>query len=171
MGLPLILWTLHPRHGIGSASGLCALPLLEESGGRPRAVDDGNLQQDGRGREIFSLPFTTCRETKIQSFMYKLAFNLTPCGKYLHKIRIRDSPACQSCRDNDTMTHFFLGCQPTKDFWERLSRSERYLDVAISDLSDTEVILGVTKKTKNKRLINWILATAKYFIQKRKLFP
>lgn len=134
-------------------------------------LGDENLKQEEMWGDIFSLPFRATRETKIQSFVYKLSYRLTPCGRHLHRIGIKDSPLCPTCREEDTITHFFLGCSSAKTFWERLAQwCKRYLDINITDLSEVELILGVTKKSKNRRITNWILATAKYYIQKRKLF-
>ncbi len=43
---------------------------------------------------IFKLPFTTVRDTKIQTFQYRIIQNIIPCNKWLHNIKIKNSPVC-----------------------------------------------------------------------------
>lgn len=50
-----------------------------------RDLDNVHLLQEENWEDIFTLPFRTTRETKLQSFGFKLINRLTPCAKYLHK--------------------------------------------------------------------------------------
>lgn len=121
--------------------------------------------------DIFVSPFKTSRETKLQSFSFKLVYRLIPCNKYLHKIKIRTSPTCSFCTEEDSITHFFLSCPRVKTFWIDLSHwCMTYLDLNLARLSEPELLLGITSKITGLRILNWLILCAKFYIQKRKLF-
>lgn len=146
-------------------------PIFSRAESWSRDLNDINLLREEIWKDIFVLPFKTSRETKIQSFGFKVANRLTPCGKYLHKIRVRDNPLCTKCKEEDSITHFFLSCPLVKEFWKKLSDwSEQHLGLSLAQLSETEHILGVTRRIENRQLINGLLLTAKYYIQKWRLF-
>ncbi len=67
---------------------------------------------------IFQLPFKTLRETKMQSFQFKLLHRLTPCRKNLAKWKISDTEYCQFCPEVDNIQHFFVYCEKVKSFWK-----------------------------------------------------
>lgn len=119
----------------------------------------------------FVLPYKTTRETKLQSFAYKIAYRLIPCNRYLHQIRIKDSDTCDTCGKTDTLSHFFLKCEQVKKFWELLSQwCESFLDISLSSMNEAELLFGTTDTRGNQRIKNWLVLQAKYFIQKRRLF-
>lgn len=74
---------------------------------------EGNIDWE----ETYTLPYQVSRETKLHSFFYKLVHRLCPCNKYLHMIRIKDSPNCTTCQELDSLTHFFVECSKVKAFW------------------------------------------------------
>lgn len=130
---------------------------------------DGGPDQDWN--TIFKIPFQTTRETKLQSFAYKLIFRLTPCNKYLHMIGIKDNPKCSFCPEIDNIPHFFCRCIRVKPFWSSLHDwFSQYLDCSLSHLSEIEVILGLSSREPQQKLLNWVLMYAKFYIQKKKLF-
>lgn len=136
-----------------------------------RDLNNVNLLQEDLSNDIFLLPFKTSRETKLQSFGFKLLNRLTPCGKYLHKIRARDDPCCLVCNEEDSITHFFFSCPSVRTFWTKLSDwCDLHLNLPLAQLSETEHILAVTRRIEKKQLINGLLLTAKFYIQKRRLF-
>lgn len=51
-----------------------------------RDLNDPSVLQDSTWQDIFSLPFKTSRETKLQSFAFNLVNRLNPCGRYLNKV-------------------------------------------------------------------------------------
>ncbi len=57
---------------------------------------------------IFYLPLKICRETKIQSFQNKLIHRVIACNAGLKNIRIKNTPTCQYCSEDDDIQHFFL---------------------------------------------------------------
>ena len=56
---------------------------------------------------IFTSPFFTCRSTKLQSFQYRLLHRTITCNHWLFKVKIKDSPLCDWCKEDDTIEHFF----------------------------------------------------------------
>lgn len=56
-------------------------------------------------------------------------------------------------------------------FWSGLSSwSENYLDLFLAQLSEAEVLLGVSRQVPGFRVKNWLLLCVKFYIQKRRLF-
>lgn len=127
-----------------------------------RDLNNDNLLQENLWNDIFLLPFKSSRETKLQSFGFKLLNRLMPCGKYLHKIKVRDDPCCPQCGEEDDIVHFFFfSCPTAKTFWTKLSDwCELHLNLS----------LAVSRRIERKNLTNGLLLTAKFFIQKRRLF-
>lgn len=130
-----------------------------------------NLQTQPDWEQIWILPYRTSRETKLQSFAYKVAYRLIPCNKYLNTIRISESPDCPLCGDIDSLSHFFYDCDRARTFWTQLSRwCETYIDISLSHLSALQILLGVTDKVQNAKIINWILLVTKFYLQRQRLF-
>lgn len=94
-----------------------------------------------------------------------------PCNVYLHKIRIKETPTCSFCNDRDTITHFFYECTSVTPLWGAINLwCESHLDLSISDLTTTEVLLGVHRPLRQQKLVNWILLYTKFYIFRKKLF-
>lgn len=54
--------------------------------------------------------FKTVKETKLQSFQFKVIHAITPCRKYLRQLRIADDELCANCGITDDLFHFFFRC-------------------------------------------------------------
>ncbi len=57
-----------------------------------------NSGENKTWKRIFNISFTVLRDTKLQSFQYKIIHNIIPCNKWLHTIKIR----------NDNISNFVL---------------------------------------------------------------
>ncbi len=66
---------------------------------------------------IFKLPFKTVRDSKIQTFRYRIIPNIIPCNKWLHNIKIKNSPVCDYCNNVDDLPHYFIRCPKVAEFW------------------------------------------------------
>lgn len=53
----------------------------------------------------YSIPYSTTRETKLHTFLYRIFHRLITCNGYLHKIRQRSDPRCNFCQLEDTIVH------------------------------------------------------------------
>lgn len=73
--------------------------------------------------EVCSRTFTSARETKYQSFQYKLLSRISPCRTYLIQIKVVTSDQCPFCDATNDLAHFFISCPTTKLFWQNLQRT------------------------------------------------
>ncbi len=66
---------------------------------------------------IFIQPFSITRETKLQTFRYKLIHLLITCQKKVFDMKLVDNAICLYCQETDHITHFVLFCPKEKQFW------------------------------------------------------
>ncbi len=66
---------------------------------------------------IFKLPFKTVRDTIIHIFQYRTIQKIIPCNKWLHNIKIKYSPDCDYCNNEDNFPHYFIRCQKVAELW------------------------------------------------------
>lgn len=120
------------------------------------------------------MPYRISRETKLQSFHFRIAHRIITCNKYLSDIRMREDAACHSCNMRDTITHFFVECQTVREFWTRLDNwCKEHINLPMSFLTTGERILGLTNENGNAKafkITNWLLLTAKFYIHRQRLF-
>lgn len=123
---------------------------------------------------IYRLPYITTRETKLQSFHYRVVHRLITCNRYLRTIQLHPTGICEGCGTEDTICHFFVLCPLVNTFWANLNKwCENQLDLSIASLSTKEKVLGLVNdngNTSQNKLLNWLLLVAKYFLHRQKLF-
>ncbi len=66
---------------------------------------------------IVKLPFQTVRDTKIQTFQYRIIQNIIRCNMWLHNIKVKNSPVCDYSNNADDLLHFFIRCLKVATFW------------------------------------------------------
>lgn len=131
------------------------------------------LQQDTDvdWQERYSAPYKASRETKLQSFAFKIAHRLIPCAHFLKKIRIRESEECQECKEVDTITHYLFDCMEVQQFWQRVVKwFDDFTHISLENISKAHFMFGIPKSSRNCKTVNWILLVTKFFIQRQKLF-
>ncbi len=74
-----------------------------------------NVEQTLR-KNIFCSAFHTTRETKLQSFQYRILHRTIICRKKLYNMKLVDSPNCLYCNNIDDIKHFLLSCEKTRHF-------------------------------------------------------
>ncbi len=57
---------------------------------------------------IFLLPFSITRDTKIQSFQFRITHKIIPCNKWLQIIKIKNNAVCNFYDEDDDKLHFFI---------------------------------------------------------------
>ena len=122
-------------------------------------------------KDIFTRPFKTVRETKIQSFQYKIVHRIINCNKKLFDMRIKPSPICSFCDGIDDIKHFFFDCAPTNTFWAELFAwlSER-CHTDFSDNNTEKVILfGLPLLDENCTVLNFCVLYGKYYVYRPKI--
>ncbi len=64
---------------------------------------------------IFKMPFKIVRDTKIQTFQYRILHRILPCNSWLKNIKIKDSNICSFCNEVDDIPHFLLKCEKAEE--------------------------------------------------------
>lgn len=122
-------------------------------------------------KEIYTRPFAAARETKIQSFQYRLNHRLITCNRLLFRYKIKDTEACTLCDQPDTMEHFFFQCPTTRKFWDLVFRwIKAASDLELGNISLKEILVGVPKEYPQSKKTNFLLLTSRYFIHRQRLF-
>lgn len=120
------------------------------------------------------MPYKITRETKLQSFQYRVLFRLITCKRYLHTIHMSEDDKCVYCGAQESITHFLVACPSAQDFWGKLDAwCQTNLDLRLPLLSKREIVLGITNVDgdfKLFKLVNWILLTARFYLHRQKLF-
>lgn len=129
------------------------------------------LENHEEWKDTFTSPFQATRETKLQSFHFKVVNRIFPCASYLCRIRIKDSDWCKYCDETDSVTLHLYRWAKVKPFWDAICNWFRqstglYLD----ELSAKEYIFGLPKGTHQRDNINAILLATKFYIYRQKLF-
>lgn len=115
--------------------------------------------------------YLSTRETKVQSFQFKLLHRIVPCRVYLKQIRIADSNECSFCGQRDSIIHFVFQCGIVATFWSGVCKWFRQADeVYLDHLSPEEFLFGIAKECHHSTIINNILLLIKYYIHRQKLF-
>lgn len=115
--------------------------------------------------------YKATRETKLQSFHYKVLHRILPCGSFLNRIRIRESDWCEFCDETDSITHYLFACAKVKPFWSRICEWFRNeADLYLDHLTTKEYIFGLAAGTHFRDPINNILLSVKFYIYRQKSF-
>lgn len=134
------------------------------------AGDDSTIDWEAS----YSLPYKISRETKLQSFQFRILHRLITCNKYLHTIRLHNDGNCSLCGRPDLISHFFITCPQVSLFWDNLSSwCQTYLQYGLASLTRRERLLGLIEDNGNRsqhKIVNWLLLTAKYYIHRQRLF-
>lgn len=127
------------------------------------------LIQEENWPKIYMLPYSTTRETKLQSFQFKLLHRIIPCKKWLFNIKISDSPLCVACGETDDLAHFFYLCPDIKAFWQSFQLWWQNNIGQRTVLQTEDVLFGLYECVQNKYQLNYIILAAKWFIYGKKL--
>ncbi len=115
---------------------------------------------------IFMLPYETTRETKLQSFQYKLLLRIYPCNMWVSKWKESVTSNCTLCDEADSLQHFFADCNVCKLFWLSLTQWWNEKTGAGCELQLTDILFGLLKQ--NMYDINLLILKGKYYIAKQK---
>lgn len=139
---------------------------------RWRDGDDGvQIRDQEEWAEACSRIFHTTRETKVQSFQYKILNRVIPCRVFLKRLRISETDECNFCKAKDTVPHFLFTCEVVRPFWISLcSWFSRADDLYLDQLTTKEFVFGIPKDFHRSGVINPILAFVRYYVHRQKLF-
>ena len=120
---------------------------------------------------IYTLPFHSTRETKLQSFQYKIINRIIECNKKLHDMKIKPKPTCSYCPEVDTIDHFFLHCPGAKSFWDSFFNWWNGIsEVQFASTTEEELLLGFICDGDIFKVLNYCVINAKFYMYKQKLF-
>lgn len=121
-------------------------------------------------QSIYKTPFQSLRETKLQSFQFKILYRIIPCNCYLKQLRIKENDICNYCNTQDIIQHFLYDCPRVQSLWSQFCswfNRETHIDL---NVSPEEYLLGVTHSHYNLTVVNTLLLYFKFFFHRRKLF-
>ena len=119
----------------------------------------------------YKLPYRASKQTILQSMQYKILNKILNCNYWLHKIKIKETPICRFCTEDETIEHFFFGCATTKDFWYAfLTWWKTTGNLAHEQLEENDIILGFHMDDKKENLFNQCILIGKKMIYDHKNF-
>ena len=71
--------------------------------------------------KLYILPFYCTKETKLQTFQFKLLHRKIAANNYLYKIGISLTNICTFCEQNtESLIHLFWDCELVQTFWQKI---------------------------------------------------
>ena len=115
---------------------------------------------------IFKQAFTTTRETKLQTFQYKIINRIIPCKKWLFDQNVIPSPYCSSCKGNciDTILHHFIECSEVNNFWTSLESWWNRSSKLKVQFTKKHIIFGLYYDNSGFCTVNFVILLAKWYI-------
>lgn len=108
------------------------------------------------------------RETKLQSFQFKVIHAITPCRKYLHQLRLADDDLCPHCQTKDDLFHFFFKCQLVQALWSSICAwLARETNIHLNNITPKQAVLDPSMKG---HITNFILLHFRFFVHRQRLF-
>jgi hypothetical protein len=117
---------------------------------------------------IFKTPFSITRETRLQTFQYKIIHNLIVCQKKVYDMKLVDTPNCKYCQNIDDIKHFFLFCPKVTLFWNTFLNWWNHLgDICIPhqyECLEESILFGFQAGGEISTVLNYCILIAKYHI-------
>ena len=128
-----------------------------------------DINQEDLKRHYY-IPYTCCRETKIQSLQFKIVHNTYPCGLKLKHWKIRPTSSCQDCTEVDNLQHHFYRCPDMRVFWSTIEKWWQHICPQCDCYFNNEynILLGCIKKSCHRFQINYIILVAKWYLYRTK---
>ena len=146
--------------------------LCSKQKDKPTCIDRWEnkvVLQEKDWKKIFSLPFKTTCETKLQWFQYRINHYIIGTNVLLHKINSSSSPLCQFCEtENETVEHIFWECEKIQDLLENFDNILCQNNINLN-YSKEQFIFGFYNNYKLTMVNNIILLNIKYYIYKCKM--
>ena len=137
--------------------------LVRDKVTTPRAIAKWEQQYptvDWNWKKIYSLIYTSVRDTKIQYFQFRFLNRIIGVNQYLCRIGIADNAACAFCNNQDeTINHLFWSCSHVHLLWENIAN---YLLKPSFEFSEHVIFFGYIEDDLDP--INFLILNAKYYI-------
>ena len=114
---------------------------------------------------IYEMPYKVTRETKLQSFQFRIIHRIIPCNKWLYNISIKSTSKCNFCNEEDDLLHYFLYCPVTKQFWKYFSNWwNRQTDICIGETLEEHMLFGYPGNSDIEIVLNYCILLGKWYI-------
>ena len=115
-------------------------------------------------KKVYSLPFVTTLETKLQIFQYKIIHNILPTRCSLYRIKLCDSEICQLCKlQPQTLPHLLYRCSVISNFWSAFQRLWLGKNKNRITFTESNILFGWHDNT-TESILNYVTLVAKYYI-------
>ena len=120
--------------------------------------------------QLFVASFRACRETRLQSFQYRVIHRTLPCNDWLFVRKIVPSNTCsyKYCEykgEIDTLKHYLVTCSPVQAFWQSYVTWWNSLEYSnLFPLVEENIFLGFPCNTNEDSVLNFTLIVAKSHI-------
>ena len=119
---------------------------------------------------IFETPYKITRETRLQSFQYRLIHRIIPCNKWLYNITVKKSSKCAFCDNEDDLLHYFIYCHKTDLFWKCFFNWWYAIsDITIDETLEEHILFGYPGNSDVEKVLNYCVLLAKWFIHCKKI--
>ena len=112
-------------------------------------------------------------DTKSREFQYKLLNRCVVTNAFLFKVGLASTAACSFCGDMDEyLEHIITSCHYSK-FWAEVIKWFDKQGIAITHLSDKDIMLGIVR-CDNELFVNHVILVAKqylYYCRQKSLTP
>ena len=116
---------------------------------------------------IYKLPATSCNNTKLHWFQYRILHRIIATNDLLYKQLIKQDDLCSFCGLlTEKIEHLFWHCNVVVEFWESI---ERWFFERIQfslNIDKQTAIFGITFNRHFNKPINYILIITRYYIYK-----
>ena len=111
--------------------------------------------------DIYQTPFNLPVSTLLQWFQYRINHRILSTKSYLYKVKIIDSPLCQSCNEHETIRHMLWSCPETKTFLQQIQNLLHTKNIQLN-LNEELFIFNIGKQYNSIFLI--LILEIKYYI-------
>ena len=117
-------------------------------------------------KEIYSLPYKTCRETNLQSFQYQIINRYIACNSALFKWGKVESPLCTECKEIEDIEHLLFTCSKVKPFWSLFRDFWQQCYGFVIDIKVENILFGLSNEMNLPEIyaLNFCILMAKRFI-------
>ena len=131
-------------------------------------------RQEEEWGDIFITTFKVVRETKLQSFQFKLIHRIINCNDKIYDMKIKASPQCSYCDEIDDTSHFCFHCLNVRHLWYLFCQTwngKEYHRVNVPNYPDVyDILFGIKNMNDGHEVLNFCILHIKYYIYKQRLF-
>ena len=122
-------------------------------------------------QNIYSSPFRTTRNTKLQNFQFKLSHRITATHSFLFKCGLKETELCTFCTETkESLLHLIWKCTYSKNFWFSLVNIFENCGLNMQYINASNIILGIMNPLDPDNTKNQVILILKYYLYKCRCF-